>query len=149
MRFADEAGVDPRTATDAHLMLVPNMGKRSITALTAGLRAKGGRILFVGRHKAAIEFCFSTLCAGEAGPTGGDWILSHVSRGVETSLARGDTVVGILPIQIVARLSGRGVRCLILIMDDLPPALRGIELSTEQMRRVGAKLVEYRAEVVT
>ena len=55
----------------------------------------------------------------------------------------GDVVIGTLPIHIAAEVHARGARYMHLSL-DLPPALRGRELSAEQMNRARARLEEYR-----
>lgn len=59
----------------------------------------------------------------------------------------GDVVIGTLPLHIAARLSERGVRFQFLAL-DLPPELRGRELSLEEMNTCNARLEEYRIQRV-
>lgn len=62
----------------------------------------------------------------------------------EPSLTRpGDVVMGTLPIHLVAELNQRGVHYWHLTM-DVPEALRGRELSADDMVRCGARLHEFR-----
>lgn len=59
----------------------------------------------------------------------------------------GDTVIGTLPIQLVADLNNRGVRYWHLAL-DIPEHLRGKELSVDQMEACHARLIEYRVVTV-
>jgi CRISPR-associated protein Csx16 len=62
-------------------------------------------------------------------------------------LKSGDTVVGTLPINIIADLNLRGVYYLHLQV-ELPEHLRGCELTVEELTALGAELVEYIAITV-
>lgn len=69
---------------------------------------------------------------------------------VVTSLApdevcRGDVVFGTLPIAIAAAVIARGARYVHLTL-DVPPALRGRELSQTEMDALGARLEEHHVE---
>lgn len=57
-------------------------------------------------------------------------------------VADGDTVIGTLPMQMVAALCERGVRYVHLAL-DLPLDARGRELSAEELDRYGARLIRY------
>ncbi|HXF47489.1 MAG TPA: CRISPR-associated protein Csx16 [Burkholderiaceae bacterium] len=59
----------------------------------------------------------------------------------------GDTVIGTLPVHLAAAVCERGARLLHLAL-DLPPALRGRELSAEELAACGARLEQYRVERV-
>ena len=54
----------------------------------------------------------------------------------------GDTVVGTLPVNLAAQVCARGGRYLHLSL-ELPPDMRGKELTAEDMRRLGAKVEEF------
>lgn len=54
----------------------------------------------------------------------------------------GDIVIGSLPVNLAAEVCARGGRCLHLTL-EVPPAWRGIELTTEDMRWFGARIEEY------
>ncbi|WKN24002.1 CRISPR-associated protein Csx16 [Azotobacter vinelandii] len=80
-------------------------------------------------------------------PGAHEWLQSQgvrVDRRVEhldTSLVEpGDTVCGSLPVHLVAQLCAQGARYIHLIV-DLPPQARGRELTAEEMRAYGARLV--------
>jgi len=53
-----------------------------------------------------------------------------------------DTVLGSLPVNLVAELNAKGARYFHLSL-PLSEALRGKEISAELMRELGAKLEEY------
>lgn len=69
-----------------------------------------------------------------------DVIVPHLDPAI---IQPGDLVIGSLPVNLAAEVCARGGRYLHLSL-DLPPALRGRELGTEQMRACGARLEEYR-----
>lgn len=55
----------------------------------------------------------------------------------------GDVVIGTLPVNLAAAVCDRGARYLHLSL-DLPVALRGRELSADEMAACGARIEEYR-----
>jgi CRISPR-associated protein Csx16 len=57
-------------------------------------------------------------------------------------------VIGTLPVNLVAEVCSRGGRYLHLSL-DLTPELRGSELSSEDMRRCGARVEEFVIQPVT
>lgn len=59
----------------------------------------------------------------------------------------GDVVIGTLPVHLAAEVCARGARFLHLSL-DLPPALRGRELSADELQACSARLEEYRVERV-
>jgi len=88
---------------------------------------------FVTRHPGARDW------AAEQGITV-DLLVSHMDpEGIQP----GDVVLGTLPVNLAARVCERGARYLHLSL-ELPPTLRGRELSTEDMRTLGARLEEFR-----
>ncbi|WP_227430945.1 CRISPR-associated protein Csx16 [Psychrobacter sp. I-STPA6b] len=58
------------------------------------------------------------------------------------NLAKGDTVIGSLPINIVADINQLGVKYVHLSL-VIPEELRGVELSLEQLIRLEAKLETF------
>lgn len=68
-----------------------------------------------------------------------DYIVDHLN--IE-DLQTGDTVLGSLPVNLVAELNEKGVRYFHLTL-PLSEALRGKEISAELMRELGAKLEEF------
>jgi len=102
------------------------------------------RTLIISRHPAAVNFARSEL---ERAGFGTDFIvLSHLDEQTLSQLGEGDIVAGVLPLPIVARLLGAGVR-VFLIQMSLPPEARGRELSVEEMRSYGACLLEVRGTI--
>lgn len=59
----------------------------------------------------------------------------------------GDVVLGSLPVHLVAAINARCARYLHLELDTSEED-RGKELSADDLKRLGARLVEYRAERV-
>ena len=74
-------------------------------------------------------------------------VLERVDRVVDhldvESIEPGDTVIGSLPVDLAARVCERGGRYLHLAL-ELPAGLRGTDLTAEDMRRLGARIEEYR-----
>lgn len=69
-----------------------------------------------------------------------DRVLTHIDN-VE-HLSTGDVVIGILPLNLIARLNAKGVRYIHLDI-KVPAELRGQELSIEQLRDLDVQLIEY------
>jgi CRISPR-associated protein Csx16 len=59
----------------------------------------------------------------------------------------GDTVIGILPVNLAAEVCARGGRFFNLSL-TVPPEARGRELSADELEQFGARLEEYRVERV-
>lgn len=76
---------------------------------------------------------------------------THAERHVEhldvAEVARGDTVIGTLPVPLAAEVCRRGARYVHLVV-DLPPGLRGRELDAQALGRLGARLAEYHVTAV-
>ena len=64
-----------------------------------------------------------------------------------TLIGPGDLVIGSLPVNLAAEVCARGGRYFHLSL-DLPQEWRGRELSAEDMRRLGARIEEYRVECI-
>ena len=54
----------------------------------------------------------------------------------------GDVVMGVLPVSLAAEVCDRGARFFHLSV-EVPPELRGRELTADEMERLGAELIEY------
>ena len=91
-------------------------------------------IYFITRHAGAVEWAKQQGLAV-------DQMLSHLDI---QSLRSGDTVIGTLPVHMVAELTELGVKYLHLTM-DLPEHLRGKELSAADMQEAGVFLQAYQA----
>ncbi len=95
-----------------------------------------GRTWVVSRHAGAVAWLREQgVCPDEE--------VEHLNL---ASIREGDTVVGSLPVHLVAEICKRGARYLHLQI-EVPRDLRGHELSAEQMRRFGARLVPVSARV--
>jgi len=103
------------------------------------------KTVIVSRYPAAISFARSEL--ERAGLLSGEpEVLPHLDESTLSQLGEGDIVAGVLPLPIVARLLGAGVR-VFLISLNLPPEARGRELSIEEMRSYGACLLEVKGVI--
>jgi CRISPR-associated protein Csx16 len=71
----------------------------------------------------------------------------HVEHLDLAQIQANDTVIGTLPIQMVAELCALSARYWHLVL-EVPLALRGVELSAEQMRVCGARLEAFFVERV-
>ena len=92
---------------------------------------------FVTRHPGAIEW------AQRRGlPV--DRLVEHLDP---DHIAPGDTVIGILPVNLVARVCERGARYLNLSL-ELPAAARGRELSADELDAYGARIEGYEVRPV-
>lgn len=96
-------------------------------------------VYLVSRHQGAVEWM------NHMGHPY-DTHLTHLSS--KETLSAGDTVVGSLPINLVADLSERGIRYLHLSL-YIPEHLRGVELSAEQLSQLDAKLEPYSVKRLT
>ncbi len=59
------------------------------------------------------------------------------------SISEGDTVIGTLPVNLAAEVCRRGGHYIHLAL-EVPPHLRGEELSADQLKTLDAELVPYR-----
>jgi CRISPR-associated protein Csx16 len=92
---------------------------------------------FVTRHPGALEWAARQGLAV-------DCQLSHLEVAV---IQPGDTVIGILPLNLVAEVCARGARFFNLSL-TVPPEARGRELSADELEQFGARVEEYRVERV-
>jgi len=93
---------------------------------------------FVTRHPGALEWAARR----------GLQIDRHVTPLDPDTVAPGDTVIGILPVHLVARLCMRGAVYLHLSL-DLPTTARGRELSADDLEAYGARLQAFIVESAT
>lgn len=89
-------------------------------------------VYLVSRHKGTLDWFEQQ----------GVKIDHHIVHFDPDCIQPGDTVVGILPIQLAAKICAKGGRYLHLQM-NVPLEFRGQELSTEQLDEFGAELVCY------
>lgn len=91
---------------------------------------------FVSRHSGALEWAgLNSIKA--------DKIVSTINLDLEL-VQTGDTVIGTLPVHLVAEVCRKGASYQHLVL-DIPNEWRGKELSIEQMSQCQAHLEEYRA----
>jgi CRISPR-associated protein Csx16 len=88
---------------------------------------------FVTRHPGAVEW------ARESGMAI-DRQLAHLDI---AEVKAGDCVIGTLPVHLAAEVCALGARYFHRALET-PPEWRGRELSAEDLRRFGARTVEYR-----
>lgn len=97
---------------------------------------------FVTRHDGAITWA----CQEGLIPKGQPFLgIVHLTKDILETLEPGDAVVGVLPIQLVAKVCEKGAKFFALVL-DLPLDARGKELTADDMRRYGARLEEYSAK---
>ena len=89
-------------------------------------------IWFVSRHPGAVTWAKNQHIAV-------DYWVTHLSVDDVTT---GDTVMGVLPVNLAAAICACGVRYLNLTL-DLPYTLRGKELSEAELIGAGARLEEF------
>lgn len=87
---------------------------------------------FVTRHPGAIEWARRQNLTV-------DQQIDHLDLNV---IAPGDTVIGVLPINLAAEVCQRGAQFISLSL-ELPLETRGRELSADDLERLGARLEEY------
>ena len=87
---------------------------------------------FVSRHPGAVAWVLRQGIAV-------DHLIPHVDI---MRLQPGDTVIGTLPVNLAAEVCKRGAHYLHLSL-RVPAALRGVELSTEQLDSLGARLESF------
>ena len=87
---------------------------------------------FVSRHPGARDW------AMEQGMEY-DRLVSHLEP---TEVSAGDTVIGTLPVNLASEVCGQGARYIHLSL-RLPPELRGLEFTAEELRGLRATLEEF------
>ncbi len=95
------------------------------------------KTFFVTRHKGALDWAAQKGINAQ--------IVTHLSDDVLAQVREGDTVIGILPIHLIAEVCARGARFCHLQV-NIPAELRGQELTAEQLNRLGAELIEFSAQ---
>lgn len=91
-----------------------------------------GRVFFVSRHPGAVEW------ARQQGVRVDHWV-THLAL---EEVGAGDTVIGSLPVNLAAEVCARGARYVHLSL-NVPAALRGKELTVDDMQACGANLQAY------
>ncbi len=92
----------------------------------------GPQTYLVTRHPGARDWADEEGIAVDA-------LVDHLDV---TDIQPGDRVIGSLPVNLAAQVCERGGRYLHLSL-ELPPGLRGRELSADDMRRLGARVEEF------
>ena len=91
------------------------------------------RTYFVSRHYGALDW-FSQK---------GFTVDEHIRHLDPSVIEAGDIVIGILPIQLAAKVCEAGARYFHLEV-EIPFELRGVELSSKDLDDYGAKLTEFK-----
>lgn len=91
---------------------------------------------FIARHQGALAWATEQGIADTVQVS--HWTPEHTA-----ALRPGDTVIGVLPIHIAADVCARGAAYASLDLPHLPPELRGVDLTAEQMTACGACLAYY------
>ncbi len=89
-------------------------------------------VFFVSRHKGAVGW------SAQHGLRV-DTLVDHLDP---QEVHEGDTVIGSLPLHLIAKVCERGARFLHLAI-DIPAQWRGQELTAEQLSQADARLEEY------
>lgn len=89
-------------------------------------------VYFVSRHRGAVEWARRRSIVV-------DRVVEHLDIG---TIRVGDTVIGSLPVNLAAEVCARGARYLHLSV-RVPPELRGVELSAEQLEALGASIEPF------
>ncbi len=76
-----------------------------------------------------------------------DRLITHLDADAIGTITAGDLVIGSLPVNLVAEVCLRGGRYLHLSL-RVPEAMRGRELSADDLDHLGATLQEYRVDAV-
>lgn len=69
-------------------------------------------------------------------------IMPHADRAFFDKLEPGDVVVGVLPLPLIAEVCKKGAAFYALNI-SLPQSMRGMELSADDMERLGASIRRY------
>lgn len=86
----------------------------------------------ITRHPGAVEWVARQGVAPNA-------VLNHLNPDL---IHAGDTVIGTLPVHLAARVCERGAKFVSLTV-DLPSALRGRELTVDDLEACGARLETF------
>ena len=95
-------------------------------------------VYFITRHPGAVAWAHNEGIDAAK-------VIDHLDV---TTIQPGDTVIGTLPVNLAAQVCARGARYLHLSL-ELPPDMRGKELTAEDMRRLGARLEAFHVQTIT
>ena len=87
---------------------------------------------FITRHEGAREWAARKGIRVDA-------TLDHLEV---ASIQPGDTVIGVLPVHLAAQVCERGARYFHFAI-DLPPEMRGRELTADELEHFDARIEEY------
>ena len=90
-------------------------------------------IYFVSRHPGALAWAIRRDLPA----------VVHQNHLDPAVIQTGDVVIGTLPVHLAAEVCQRGARYFNLTL-DLPEAMRGQELSADELSALGARLEEFR-----
>ena len=93
------------------------------------------KTLIITRHQGAVEWIQAVMGIENA------QVVTHLDQETIDGLQKGDQVIGVLPVHLIAELNMKGVRTYALIM-NVPPELRGKELTAQDMSKLGARVEE-------
>lgn len=94
-------------------------------------------VYFITRHPGAVAW------ARQEG-IDVDQVIDHLDV---TTIRPGDTIIGTLPVNLAAQVCARGASYLHLSL-ELPPEMRGKELTVEDMQRLGARLEAFHIQAI-
>ena len=112
--------------------------RRETQAAQEVRQARTGRTWLITRHAGARQWVEQKGIRVDA-------VLGHLDEEALGRIQQGDTIIGTLPIHLVAEVCARGARYLHLSL-NLPPEARGKELAPEEMERYGARLEGYHVQ---
>lgn len=101
--------------------------------------ARPPRSVVVSRHPGAVEWLKKQGIVA-------DETLAHLTDADVASCRAGDSVIGILPVDLAGRLCEKGVRCSVISL-ALDETQRGVELDCQQLEAAGARLVRVSVRV--
>lgn len=94
-------------------------------------------VILVTRHDGALEWVRRHYSAHARH-------VAHLDAANLAALQVGDTVIGTLPVNLIADVNTRGAKYRHLVL-DVPVELRGKNLTADDMERCGARLETYYA----
>lgn len=91
----------------------------------------------VTRHEDTIMW-IKTILKGDV------TVLHHLNDKDIKKMREGDRVFGVLPLHLIMRLLRKGVGYYGLIIPDIPPEKRGMELTAEEIKAYGGKILHVK-----
>jgi len=87
--------------------------------------------LIVTRHPGAVDFIQHCGFAGE--------VCEHFVPGMAHE---GMLIIGVLPVHLIAQVLQTGAHFIQVVLPQIPPEMRGVDLTPAQMVEFGAQLIE-------